>query len=66
MKKNFPNNEDIQRFIDLTKEFIEAEKKIDKSDYACKDDLSYLYRFISSSCNAWKVLAEWRKDEEGD
>lgn len=50
----------MKTFKQLCKEFIEAEKKITcKDDYAEKDDLSYLYRFISR--NGWRQLEEWRR-----
>lgn len=54
---------ELKEFMELCKEFIEAEKKISKNiKYTETADLSYLYRFISSSTDAWKIINEWKKD----
>lgn len=54
-----PTKKEIRVFMELCKEFIEAEKKIDKSEYACKGDLDYLYRFIGH--RGWETLRDWKE-----
>jgi hypothetical protein len=59
--RKIPSKKELYDFMDVCKEFIEAQRKMEKEDGLCeKGDLAILYRFINET-NAWEQIADWKR-----